>query len=310
MAQQAPECSLQLLAELSEPAAVEPEPSAIAENPVKNHVQQEPAPALVAAESSSRSTQLLARSASAVMIAPAPQLRFDWTAAMRQSSIMLGVQQGLMLATDRWSRHNIAHGKFLKDYWKGVRGNFSTWDDGDPFIDNYIGHPLQGAVTGFIQVQNDPRYRNVQLGEPGYWRSRLRATGFTALYSSQFEIGLISEASIQNLGAFDYRNCPTCKLTRGAGWVDHIITPAGGFAWMFLEDALDRHIVNRYEERTNRGRWTKLLRTALNPGRAAANLLRLKAPWHRDSRDGVYLRNQPELPPPAVETLTAAAGQP
>ena len=33
----------------------------------------------------------------------------------------------------------------------------SGWNDGDPLLYGYLGHPIQGALTSYIQIQNDPR---------------------------------------------------------------------------------------------------------------------------------------------------------
>lgn len=221
------------------------------------------------------------------MIAVAnPPAGFGWRPAIAQSLRMLAFQQGIMLATDKWSRYCVMHGKFFHDYAAAVSGGLRQWDDGDPFLDNYIGHPLQGAVTGFIQVQNDPRGRALTIGKSkAYWKSRLKAMGWTALYSTQFEIGPISESSIQNLGSFSYQNCDTCPLTRGAGWVDIVVTPTLGTAWLIGEDALDQYVIRRIENKLGRGKWTNFFRSVLNPARVAANALRLKAPWYRDNRD-------------------------
>ena len=208
---------------------------------------------------------------------------FQWGAALSQSARLLAFQQGMMLATDKWARYSLTHYKFFSQYVKAVKGTVTQWDDGDPFLDNYIGHPLQGAVAGYIQVQNDPQGRDAVFGKGrAYWKSRAKAMGWIALYSTQFEIGPISEASIEKLGSFEYRNCPDCKLTRGAGWVDLVVTPTLGTAWMIGEDALDRFLVRRAEGRFGRGKWSNFFRCALNPARMGANLLRLKAPWYRD----------------------------
>jgi hypothetical protein len=215
-----------------------------------------------------------------------PRPRFQWGAAIRQSAQLLAFQQGMMLATDKWARYSVSHGKFLKEYFAAVKGGLRQWDDGDPFLDNYIGHPLQGAVAGFVQVQNDPQGRMLTFGKSkAYWKSRMKAMGWIALYSTEFEIGPISEASIENLGGFVYQNCPTCKLTRGAGWVDIVVTPTLGTAWLVGEDALDRYLVRRIERKLGPGKWSNFFRVALNPARVAANVLRLKAPWYRDNRD-------------------------
>jgi hypothetical protein len=55
------------------------------------------------------------------------------------------------------------------------------WGDGDDFLVNYIGHPLQGAVSGNIFIQNDPHGRSERFGKSGaYWKSRFRAMLFAA----------------------------------------------------------------------------------------------------------------------------------
>jgi hypothetical protein len=218
-----------------------------------------------------------------------PQQGFQWGAAIKQSGKLLAFQQGMMLATDRWARYSLTQFP-LRQYFAAVRGGLEQWDDGDPFLDNYIGHPLQGAVSGYIQVQNDPRGRNLVFGNnKAYWKSRAKAMGWIAVYSTQFEIGPISEASIEKLGSFQYQNCDQCPLVHGAGWVDIVVTPTIGAAWLVGEDAIDRFIVQRIEGKLGRGKWSNFFRSALNPARVAANVLRMKAPWYRD-RDHAEMR--------------------
>jgi hypothetical protein len=207
---------------------------------------------------------------------------FRWKPALAQAGKFLAIQHGTMFANDKWTRYNTRHGKYLHDWGNGVQGTFATWDDGDPFLDNYVGHPLQGAIIGYVQVQNDPKNVAVEFSwSKRYWASRMKATAFNAAYSTQFEIGPISEAAFANLGAFPYQNCPTCKMTKGAGWVDLVMTPAGGLGWMVMEDALDRYVVRRSERGGPNGGWNKFLRTALNPSRTVANILAGKKPWFR-----------------------------
>lgn len=225
----------------------------------------------------------------ALAIKPEPQERgFAWKPAINQSMRFLVIQHGIMLTSDKWTRHNVTHGPFFRDWARAVAGTFETWDDGDPFLDNYIGHPLQGALTGYIQVQNDPRGQAEEISwKRSYWISRLKATAWSAAYSTQFEIGPVSEASIANLGSFEYQNCPTCKMTRGAGWVDLVMTPAGGLGWMLAEDAADRFLVKRAEKDGKAGGWGKFLRCALNPARSAANILARKKPWYRPRDESI-----------------------
>jgi hypothetical protein len=146
-------------------------------------------------------------------------------------------------------------------------------------IVNYVGHPFQGAVAGYIQVHNDPGYRRAQFGRSRlYWRSRLRAMAFSAAYSTQFELGPVSEASLGNLGKED---------VGGAGAVDLVVTPVGGLGMMLLEDALDRYVVRSVEALTTNRAIRILVRGFLNPNRTFANVLRFKLPWYRDTRPGV-----------------------
>ena len=49
--------------------------------------------------------------------------------------------------------------------------NLHGWADGDPFITNYVGHPMQGAVASYIWTSNDLAYRDVEIGrDPRYWK--------------------------------------------------------------------------------------------------------------------------------------------
>jgi hypothetical protein len=86
------------------------------------------------------------------------------------------------------------------------------WGDGDDFLVNYIGHPLEGAVTGDIFIQNDPHGRSESFGKSGaYWKSRFRAMLYAAAYSAYFEVGpVLSEAALGNEGGYTY--VPQCGL--------------------------------------------------------------------------------------------------
>jgi hypothetical protein len=53
---------------------------------------------------------------------------------------------------------------------------------------------------------------------------------------------------------------------------------------MVGEDAIDRYLIRRIEQHTNRRIVQILARGGLNPSRTAANVLRLELPWYRDTR--------------------------
>lgn len=199
----------------------------------------------------------------------------------------MAIQQGVMLASDHWARYNVTHHHWFQTHMKSVAGN-THWDDGDPWKDNYIGHPMQGAITGYIQIQNDPAGRRLEFSNTrAYWKSRMKAMAWNAAYSTQFEIGPFGEASIEKLGSYQYRNCTNCKVTNGAGFVDFVITPTVGTAWLVTEDLLDKAIPEKLENRFGRNSWTNLVRCIVNPSRSAANILAHRAPWYRASRDEV-----------------------
>jgi hypothetical protein len=197
---------------------------------------------------------------------------FDWSSAVEQSFFFLTFQHAFRLTQDKTASE--LNGPFFGDYWASVR-NLGGWGDGDSSFTNYVAHPMQGAVSGYIQIQNDPRGASLQFSaNKDYWKSRLKATGWAAIYSTQFELGPYSEASIGNVG-----------LRPGTmGYVDLVVTPIGGLGWVVGEDAVDRFVVQPMERKWNNRGLTRFLRVALSPTRSFANVLRFEKPWKRDGR--------------------------
>jgi len=207
---------------------------------------------------------------------------FQWRPALEQSFAFLMFEHGARFLREPSTRKQLP-GKFWKDYADSVLG-LDGWRDGDPLYVNYVGHPMQGAVTGYIQIQNDPKGKSLEFNDPGYWKSRSKAMAWNAAYSVQFEIGPISEASLGNVGkAIDPRTGRT-----GAAAVDLVVTPTVGTAWLIGEDILDRYVVRRLESTTGNRFLKSLYRGILNPDRAMANMLAGKVPWHRDTRGPIW----------------------
>lgn len=196
---------------------------------------------------------------------------FQWGSALLQSGIFLGAQHTFRMSQAK-TRAELS-GPFWSDYFESV-SNLHTWRDGDGFPTNYLAHPIMGAIAGNIEIFNDPGGRRLEfdLSSKRYWQSRLKAMAWAAVYSAQFELGPVSEASIGNVG----KHPPTMAA------VDLVVTPLGGFTAMLLEDYLDRRFVSRWE--LAGGKKARFYRVALNPSRSMANLLRLKRPWYRDNR--------------------------
>jgi len=230
----------------------------------------------------------------------------DWHHLFVQSFAFLSFEHAFRYATEEQTRQNLS-GPFFQGYVNSV-GSLHGWSDGDPFIVNYVGHPMQGAVSGYIWTHNDLAYRDIHFGQNRrYWKGKLRGAAFSYVYSVLFEIGPVSEASIGRIQA-EYPQ---------EGFVDHVVTPAIGLGWSITEDALDQYLIRLLEERS-RNPWILLfVRSGLNPSRSMANVLAFKVPWHRDNRPGVLSnelqgsklistlreRNtvyQPVSPPPGV----------
>jgi hypothetical protein len=202
------------------------------------------------------------------------QKHIDWSGVFSQSSVFLAIEHGYRIATEAGTREGMK-GPFLKNYWSAA-SNLHGWADGDEFYVNYVGHPMQGAVSGYILIQNDiPAYRYATFGKNRqYWNSRLRAMAYAYLYSVQFEIGALSEASLGKVQAYFPQQ----------GFVDHVVTPTVGLGWIVAEDALDKYVVTRLENRFQNTFVTIMARGWLNPSRSFANMMKFEVPWHRDTR--------------------------
>jgi hypothetical protein len=218
-----------------------------------------------------------------------------WSPMLWQSLEFLAAEHSFRLASDPYARYLLIHKPFWHDYFASANHfNMARWGDGDDFLVNYIGHPLQGSVSGDIFLQNDPRGRSARFGRSSdYWHSRLQAMAWAAVYSTYFEIGpVLSEAAIGNEGGYSY--VPTCgfspcekkpgvhykSVTNNTGWVDFVVTPTVGMGWIVMEDAIEREFVDRIA-RGNPDIQYKVLRATLAPSRTFANVLAGKSPWYR-----------------------------
>lgn len=209
-----------------------------------------------------------------------------WGAATGQALEWLTIQSVGNLAMNKWVRLAFFHGHWFQNWMRAVeRFRFNRWNDDDTFICDYIGHPIMGAVINYTFIQNDPAGRGLEfaMSRP-YWKSRMKAMAWSAFWSAEWKLGPISEASIGAQGSYYYYDTDAKKVTNGTGLVDFFVTPVGGTAWQMGEDAIDRYIVERVERRSTRP-LVLFAVSWLTPARAAANLIRFKAPWYRDSRE-------------------------
>ena len=202
---------------------------------------------------------------------------FKWRSAINQYLLVLAVEHAFDLTQEKTRRE--LKGPFFKDYFRSVAG-LGGWGDGGKFFTNYVAHPMEGSLYGFIQVQNDPKGKRQKFGRSkDYWISRLKAMGWSALCSAQFELGPLSQAAIGNVGLHTDHSG---KNKRKMAYVDLVVTPTLGTAFLVGEDALDRYFLRRFDKMNNRI-LRNTIRTLLNPMRSSANIFRFKLPWHRDN---------------------------
>jgi hypothetical protein len=205
-----------------------------------------------------------------------PAQGFQWGSAILQSLFAFTIAHAERFPTEQGTREAI-QGAFWKDYGRDVQA-LHGWDDGDGFKTSYIAHPMEGAMAGYIERQNDPKYRSVEYGaSQRYWTSVMRSLAFSTAYNIAWSAGPYGEAGLGNV-----------DLHAPPGLVDIVGSEILGTGWMIGEDAIDRYLIKRIENKFQNPAIRAFARGMLNPIRSYSNLLRLKQPWHRDSRPGVY----------------------
>jgi hypothetical protein len=232
---------------------------------------------------------------------------FHWPRALFESFMFFSIEQAYVVHDDyRWVV--IENGVPFNHYWRDYKQSLSSWihagwNDGDPWLYSYIGHPIQGAMTSYIQIQNDPQGENLELSNTKeYWHSRLKATLWNAVYSAQWNIGPLSELTFEKYGTQARSKwgtdgkwpCRTKTCFNGVGQVDLVITPIGGLGWVLGEDWLDKNVARRIERDRRNPFLIDITRCALNPIRGGANILHGRRPWYRArDRRAVYWSRDP-----------------
>ena len=230
---------------------------------------------------------------------------FHWGKALLESFELLAIEQAYVVHTD-WDWVGGAkseNGVPFNHYWRDYKQSLSSWvnsgwSDGDPDMYGYLGHPIQGLATSYIFLQNDPKSQNLQFSKTKtYWKSRLKATAWNAVYSTQWNIGPLSEPTVEKYGTH-WRSpwnqdgswpCTKKPCLTGVGQIDLVMTPIGGLGWLVGEDILDRYITRRLESFTSHRVLIDVTRIGLDPVSAGTNMLHGKRPWHR-SRDTQKIR--------------------
>jgi len=205
-----------------------------------------------------------------------PETNVQWRAAVQESLLYTGIMHTFNLWTEAGTR-DAFYGVWFQNYLDSV-SELRGWSDSDRFMAPYVGHTIEGSIFGYIERQNDSRYRNVQFGDGReYYMSLLHSLAYSAVWHTQWKIGPASEASIGNV-----------MLHASPGFITLVDTPTLGTVEMIGEDAADRYLIMGLENRTANRPLLLLARTFLNPGRSFANVMAFKKPWTRPDRMGLF----------------------
>jgi len=178
-----------------------------------------------------------------------------WRKAFLESGLFIALMNAKRAALEPSTQAGLK-GPFFKDYWRSIKGSLKwKWGDGDDFFINYVRHPAEGATFGFSKK---------------YFKQTFKTVIFSAIESTLFEIGPVSEASIGNVGYF-----------KESGLVDFFITPTVGAGFMIGQDLLDNYVVTKLERKIHNKIFSATLRVVLNPSRSLANAVVFKKPWYR-----------------------------
>ena len=196
----------------------------------------------------------------------------DVLGAIGDSFKLLVTEHAIRIAFQAKTREEL-DGPFWSDYQRPIRWP-AQWEDSDSWAVNYIGHPIHGAAAGIIWLDHGPNSDEPISLHGSYLGSRARAAAFSAVYSLQFEIGPLSEASIGNVG----------MRPETTGWVDHVVTPVGAFGLMIAGEAIDQYFLTWFERRVDNRVARAAMRMIFNPSRTLANLAQNHEPWRRPDR--------------------------
>ncbi len=217
-----------------------------------------------------------------------PHCRVHWHQLIISTTLFNAFEDTGNLYTGYWYRWETTHGDWFDRWINSAAGwRWNVWNDANPVLDDYVGHPMMGAITADLWIQNDPKSMTVDPSNTWpYWRRALRAGAYSAAYSFEWKLGPTGEAGFGHNGDHYYYDSSYkngTELTNETGWVTLVTTPVGGVLWTMAEDQLDKHIVAPAEG-PGRNPFAMLGLSFLEPAHATANLFRFRPPWYRDDR--------------------------
>jgi len=189
----------------------------------------------------------------------------NYKGLISQSFFFLGIENSVRMK-DKAVRDELG-GPFFQDWFRSAAST-KGWNDGDGFVTNLIGHPMQGSISAFIFANNHKPSQEAKFGwNKNYLKAKRDQMIFAFIYSEMFEFGPLSEASLGNLG---YRQGDN-------SWIDHVTTPGLGILWSIGEDAIYHYWIRDVMERNPK--LGNVMIIVLNPTRSFANVLSLRYPW-------------------------------
>ncbi len=196
---------------------------------------------------------------------PKEEPRINLKGLISQSMSFLVIEHAIRMG-DPQTRNEL-RGPFFSDWFNSV-ASIKGWDDGDGFVPNWVGHPMQGSVSAFIFANNHKPSQNIKFGlNKEYWRAKRAQFIYAVIYSVMFEIGPLSESSLGNLGFKQGKNT----------YIDHVVTPIAGILWSIGEDAMYQYLilpVSRWNPKVG-----NVVLVILNLTRSTANALSFQYPW-------------------------------
>ncbi len=211
--------------------------------------------------------------------------RVHWGHLILTTTMFNAFEDAGNLYTGYWYRKETTDGDWWDRYINSAAGwVWNRWPDYNPFLDDYVGHPMMGAITNDLWIQDDPRSMRVEASNTWpYWRRMLRAGAFSTAYSFWWKLGPTGEASIGHNGDHAEPYGTAGHISNETGWVELVTTPVGGALWTMAEDVLDKHVVAPVEA-PGRNPFALLGLSFLEPAHATANIFRFRPPWYRDDR--------------------------
>jgi hypothetical protein len=131
--------------------------------------------------------------------------KWDWKASTVQTLEFTLFDHLARLAMDPSLRSQLLHQPFVHDWFASYGGyDLKRWSDGDDFLVDDVGHPLQGAITSRLYLQNNPRSFVPISKNRNYWVPWGQSMIWAAIWQVEWKVGPLSETSIGNAGGWNY----------------------------------------------------------------------------------------------------------